>query len=143
MPASFWNVYNMSDTSQASPADPYAAAFPETRPFWDSAAAGKFVLPRCNACGKTHWHPRAFCPLCFSPDISWTPASGGGEVYSFTIVRRKDSPYVLAYVKLAEGPVMMTNVIGCEPESVRIGLPVQVCFRPAAEGRHMPVFKPA
>jgi uncharacterized OB-fold protein len=130
-------------TDNLTPTDPFVEAFPENRPFWEKAAQGVFLLPRCKSCGKAHWHPRAHCPLCFSSDLHWVEAAGTGEVYSFTIIRRASGPYVLAYVKLAEGPVMMTNIIDCEPEDVRIGLPVRVSFRPTAEGRSVPVFRPA
>ena len=91
--------------------DEYAMAFPETLDFWRNAAEGIFVVPRCNACGKVHWHPRAHCPFCHGVDLTWEKSSGKGQVYSFTVVRRKDAPYILAYVKINEGPILMTNIV--------------------------------
>ena len=40
------------------------------------------------------------------------------------------APYVLAIVELVEGPRLMTNLVGIEPEptSIRIGMPVEVVF---------------
>jgi uncharacterized protein len=129
--------------TEAAVQDPFVEAFPETRPFWDAAAQGIFLLPRCNACGQFHWHPRAHCPFCHGTDLGWMHGSGRGMVYSYTIVRRPNAPYVLAYVQIDEGPILMTNVVDCDPESVRIGMPVKVCFRPTQTGRHAPVFTPS
>lgn len=121
--------------------DEYVSAFPETLPFWRAAAAGVFVVPRCKDCGKTHWHPRAHCPFCRSADLAWEPASGRGTVHSFTIVRRPDAPYILAYVKIEEGPILMTNIVDCALDAVRIGMPVLAGFRATPEGRRAPVFR--
>jgi uncharacterized OB-fold protein len=127
---------------EATLQDEYVAAFPENLPFWRAAAEGRFVVPRCTDCGKVHWHPRAHCPFCWSAAVEWQPATGRGKVYSYTIVRRADGPYVLAYVQIEEGPVMMTNVVECALDAVRIDMPVEVAFRATAQGRHAPVFRP-
>ena len=123
--------------------DPYVAAYPETLPFWEAAAAGRLLLKFCRQCGRTHWYPRALCPHCHSSDLEWRESAGWGSVYSFTVVRRAEPPYVLAYVQLEEGPRLLTNIVDCDPDSVQIGQRVSVTFRPAAEGRAMPVFRPA
>lgn len=135
------------DTTPASPTDAYlrdeyATAFPETLEFWRNAGQGIFVVPRCKACGKVHWHPRAHCPFCHSADVAWEPSAGKGTLYSFSIVRRKDAPYLLAYVQIDEGPILMTNIVDCALDEARIGMPVRVAFRPAAQGRQVPVFRP-
>ena len=39
---------------------------PESKPFWDAAAQGKFLIKRCTACGEPHYFPRTLCPFCFS-----------------------------------------------------------------------------
>jgi uncharacterized OB-fold protein len=123
-------------------ADPYVRAFPETQAFWLASAQGRLLLPHCRACGRFHWHPRAFCPFCHAGELDWTESRGEGEVYTFTVVRKPAPAYVLAYVRLAEGPMLMSNVIGCTPAAVHIGLPVVVDFRATPEGRIAPVFRP-
>ena len=55
---------------------------------------------------------------------------------------REACPYVLAYVDLEEGPRLMTNVVGCDPESVRIGDAVEVDFADSETGFAIPRFKP-
>ncbi len=116
---------------------------PESAPFQEAAAAGRFLVPQCSACGRLHWYPRALCPFCFSDDIAWQDASGRGTVYSYTVMRRAKPPYVIAYVQLEEGPTMMTNIVDCNLDAVRIGMPVSLVFEPAENGPLVPMFRPA
>jgi uncharacterized OB-fold protein len=121
--------------------DPYVAAFPENVPFWEAAAQGVFLLPRCRQCGKAHWHPRAHCPMCRSADIEWVKASGRASLHTFTVIRLPGAPTILAYAELEEGPRIMTNIVDADPEGLRIGMPLQVAFRATPEGRQAPVFR--
>lgn len=122
----------------------------ETCPFWDGCAEGRLVLPRCRSCSTLIWYPRRFCPSCASTDVAWEAVSGRGAIYSFTVMRngtgayRSAAPYVLAYVELDEGPRMLTNIVGVDPESVAIGQAVQVTFDPVADSDDaLPRFRPA
>ena len=122
----------------------------ETRAYWEGAARGELVLQRCRACGAVQHRPRALCVSCFAGEISHFVASGRGRVHTFTVTRQnqapgfaKACPYVLAYVELEEGPRLLTNVVGCEPSELRIGMPVVVEFA-ATDGEFpVPVFEPA
>ena len=136
----------MSDTTtkpQTFEQDPFAAAFPETREFWAAAESGQLLLHTCDDCKRPHWYPRALCPLCGSTRLQWLPASGRGTLYAFSTARKATPAYTLAYVKLDEGPTLMTNIVDATPESLKIGMPVTVQFQRAQEGRMMPFFKPA
>ena len=121
----------------------------ETDPFWEAAADGRLVLPRCDACDSVIWYPRRFCPVCHPSGVSWFEASGRGTVYSFTVVRKgrgpwgEVAPYVIAYVELDEGPRILTNLVEVDPESVVVGMAVSVVFDPTPEGRAIPRFAPA
>lgn len=130
----------------------------DARPYWEAAAEGRLVLPRCTSCGTVIWYPRGFCPACGSFDVEWFDAPGTGEVYSFSIPRRgqgayKDSgPYVLAYVELdlpdgmsdgGPGPRVITNVVDCDPWSVQVGDRVQAVFHPTERGVALVRFRPA
>jgi|SRR5688572_25690504 uncharacterized OB-fold protein len=114
---------------------------PDNEAFIAAAREGRFLLRWCNDCGKTHWYPRAVCPHCLSADTQWKPASGRGTVYSCSTMQRVDPPYTLAYVTLAEGPTMLTNLVGEGP--YRIGMPVQVQFQLSDDGTPVPVFAAA
>jgi uncharacterized protein len=122
---------------------------PETEVFWKGTTQGRLLLARCEACGTVVWYPRSICPECGGDSSSWIEASGVGTVYSFTVVQRSFGhyqdvvPFVIAYVELAEGPRVLTNIVNCEPEDVRIGLPVTVVFHDTGEGSALYRFEPS
>ena len=122
----------------------------ETRAYWEGAGRGELVLQRCGDCGVVQHRPRGLCVTCLSSEIEHFVASGRGEIYTFSIVRqnqmpgfRDHLPYVVAYVALEEGPQILSHVVGCDPESVTIGMPVQVEFVSTDEARGVPRFVPA
>jgi uncharacterized OB-fold protein len=116
---------------------------PETQGFWDAAEQGKFVIRRCRSCGKAHWYPRAICPFCASQETEWVEASGRAKIYSYSVMRRVPEPYAIAYVTLAEGPTMLTNLVDCDLDALRIGQEVRVAFKPSEGGPPVPAFTPA
>ncbi|MEU1934450.1 Zn-ribbon domain-containing OB-fold protein [Streptomyces coeruleorubidus] len=115
-----------------------------TRTYWEAAAEGRLLIRRCRACGRTHHYPREFCPHCWSEDVVWEPASGRATLYTWSVVHRNDlppftdrTPYVAAVVDLAEGPRMMTEVVGTgSAGELSAGAELEVAFR---EG--IPVFR--
>ena len=122
---------------------PAPEANPETRPFWEAAAKGRLLIGKCASCGKPHYYPRAICPLCGSDATELVEASGRGTVYSYSVMRRVPVPYALAYVTLDEGVTMMTNIVDCDLDAIRIGQRVQVVFKPTEGGPPVPMFTPA
>ena len=121
----------------------------ETEPFWEAAAEGRLVLPRCDRCDTVIWYPRRFCPVCHSTAVSWFEASGRGTIYSCTVVRKARGPwaeavpYVIAHVELEEGPRVLTNIVDAAPDDVAVGMPVTVTFDVTPEGQAIPRFRPA
>jgi len=120
------------------------------RPFWDSVAAHQAAIQKCAECGTFRFIPREICPQCHSMEAEWTPISGKGEVYTYTIVHRAptpayqaDVPYVIAHVVLEEGPRMIANLTDIAIEEVRIGLPVVITYSDVADGKSLFGFKPA
>ena len=98
---------------------------PDTH-FKEGLAAGEIRLQRCAACDTHIFFPRVLCPACHGTDLTWVTASGAGEVYTFTTVRKRPErggDYNVAIVELAEGVRMMTRVDG-DPQSVKVGMPV-------------------
>jgi hypothetical protein len=115
----------------------------ETQAFWDAAAEGKLLVKKCDACGELHFYPRVHCPFCFSDKTSWQQASGNGTIYTYSVMRRgAPVPYAIAYVTLAEGPTMMTNIVDCELNSIRVGQAVKLVFKPTEGGPPVPCFAP-
>jgi hypothetical protein len=122
---------------------------PESQPFWDGCARHELLIQRCHACGQSWFPPANVCQHCWNPDFAWTEASGDGELFSFTVYRRAYSPelagqlpYVVGIVELAEGPRLVTNIVGCGPEQLRVGMPVRVTFRDLAGGTSLHAFRP-
>ncbi|HVY03622.1 MAG TPA: OB-fold domain-containing protein [Caulobacterales bacterium] len=113
----------------------------ETKPFWDACAKGKFLIKRCKDCGEPHYYPRALCPFCFSDKTEWEETSGEGEIYTFSVMYRGGHPYGIGYVKLKEGPYVLTNFVECDLKKLACGQKVKVQFAPT-DGAPVPVFKP-
>lgn len=107
---------------------------PENRAYWDAATRGKLLLKWCKSCGNYHHYPRALCPYCMSDRTVWKEAIGTGLIYSFSVTRRAGPiPYVIAYVTLDEGPTMLTNIVDCDLDAIRIQQRVRVVFKPSGD----------
>jgi uncharacterized OB-fold protein len=131
-----------NDVSSSWKTDPYVTAWPELLPFWAAAAEGRFLLPQCESCGQHHWHPRAVCPFCHSDKIAWREASGKGSIFSYSIARTWSPPHVVAFVRVVEGPVLLTKILDCDFAELRIDLPVHVKLCAVGKGRSAAFFVP-
>ncbi|MFO1318655.1 MAG: Zn-ribbon domain-containing OB-fold protein [Burkholderiales bacterium] len=117
---------------------------PENQRYFDAAARGELLVGKCESCSAFHFYPRTLCPFCFSDRIDWVPARGTGTVYTYSTMHRgAPTPYTIAYVTLDEGVTMLTNLVDCDPASIRIGQAVKVVFRTSASGVSVPCFAPA
>ena len=122
----------------------------DIRPFWDAVKERRFKLMRCQKCHEWYW-PAAYCRFHenepFKGNMAWEDASGRGKVFAFNVHRRAftpafEAPYVYALIELDEGPMFGTNVIGCKPEDVKIGMPVEVVFSDVEADLILPQFRP-
>ena len=123
---------------------------PDTKPYWEGCKRHELRLPFCTQCQLFFFYPRVFCPRCLSWAIEWRQASGRGKLYTFAIQYRPQAPgfkppYVTAIVELEEGPRMLTNLVGIEPdpEKIRCDMPVEVVFEDVSEEITLPMFRPA
>jgi len=119
------------------------------RPFWEASARGDLILQCCSETGKCFFPPAPVSPFTGRPDWQWVKASGLGELWSYVVFHQgyldgmKDElPYPVAMVKLAEGPFLLTNLIGVAPEQVKIGMKLSVRFPGGPEGFVLPQFGP-
>lgn len=119
----------------------------ESAPYWAATVEGRLLIQRCPSCGHCQLYARPHCLVCRSP-VEWVEASGRGTVYSYTVIRQNPSrsfrhllPFVVALVGLEEGPRLMTNIVECQPEDVRIGAAVQVRFEPLSDVAALPLFE--
>ena len=120
----------MSDA--APPAD-------AARRAWEAAARdGRLLLGLCRDTGRHFYYPRTTSPFTLSPNVAFVPASGTGTIHSVTVARGAE-PYALAVVELPEGPRILTGIVDCDLDALRIGQPVQLRWKLAPDGAGAPL----
>lgn len=113
----------------------------ETERFWKAAEGGKLLYGFCLACNEPHYFPRSFCPFCFSERVEWREASGKAKVYSYsTMFRTPTDPYTIAYVELAEGPRILTNLVDCDYKKIKVDAAATLVWKPSEGGAPVPFF---
>ena len=122
----------------------------ESKPFWEGCRRHELLVQRCRACGNRQHYPRGVCGSCWSDELEWVPSEGKGTIYTFTVTHKsgargfKDElPYVLAWVELSEGVQVLSNIVGADPATLAIGLPVRVTFEDVTPEISIPRFTPA
>ena len=110
------------------------------KPFWDAVQNGNFLLQKCKRCGRLQFLPRPVCLDCFGMDLDWQESEGIGKIYSYTSVfapmrpaprRQVDEtgvPIIFAAVDLNEGVRVLSEIVDCQPDEIKIGADVRVCF---------------
>lgn len=121
-----------------------------TKPFWEAAKRHELLIPRCKICSKYFWYPREECPYCLRQGWDWHVATGKGRLYTYTVVRQpqnpafnEDVPYIYAIVQLDEGVRMISNVVGCPVEELKVDMPLEVVFEDVTPDWTLFKFKPA
>jgi uncharacterized OB-fold protein len=119
---------------------------PLNKPSWEFAARSIFALQTCDACGDVHVPPSPVCPRCLSEDQTWKPSSGRGTLESWVDFHRaywdgfkSELPYRVCLVRLNEGPLFVSNLIGDQTKA-RVGALLHVMFEPATENIALPKF---
>lgn len=115
--------------------------------FWDAADESRLVAQRCALCGRLRHPPRPMCPECRSLDVEVVELAGRGVVYSYALLHHPqhpafEYPVLAALIDLDEGIRIVSNVVGVEPDQIRIGDRVQVEFVTTDGDHHVPVFRP-
>jgi uncharacterized protein len=116
--------------------------------FYAWLARGELRLQQCSACGAWRHPPRFRCAACGSGEWSFEPASGRGEVFSWTVTHRAvdpafEPPYAIVIAELEEGPRLVGNPKGIEPDELRLGLPIVVEIEPVSDAVGLLWFRPA
>ncbi len=96
-----------------------------------AAAEGRFELQVCERCAAVQYPPRDACHRCLSPELSWTPQAGVGELLSETVLHHSNDPFYrerlpwrLGLVRLDSGPTVIVHLhgdVGAAPAKVRVG----------------------
>lgn len=117
-----------------------------TQAWWDAARERRFVIQRCNDCHHMQHYPRAMCVACGCFELEWHEVSGIGTVDSFTTVYRAphpdlETPYVIARIRLDEGPTVLSRIIGSDETQIGCDAPVRLEWQEIPEGFQLPVFR--
>ena len=128
---------------------PIPVADERTEPFFRGAKEHKLLLPRCRQCGAYRTPGAERCPDCWSTETEWVEASGRGRLYSFGIMHQQYHPafaevipYNFAIVELEEGPRLVTNIVDCPNEELRVDMPVEAVYDDVSEETTLVRFRP-
>lgn len=127
-------------TSQRIPPAPVVSE--ETAEHWAAANEGRYRLRRCLDTGKAYFPPYERSPFTGSTRTEWFDASGKASLYAFSVLKRAEIPYCLAYVELEEGVIVMSNIVTDDFDSLRVGQPLRVSFADSTTEQKVPVFTP-
>jgi uncharacterized OB-fold protein len=119
-----------------------------SQPHWDACREGKLKVQQCSRCQNYIFIPQPCCTSCQSTELHWVECSGRGKVYSYSIVHRAprpqfEVPYIVAIIALEEGWHMLSNLLECPLDHVRVNLPVKVWFQKVRDDITLPYFIPA
>jgi hypothetical protein len=129
---------------------PLPLADDHTRAYWEGAGRHRLTILRCRGCAFYVHYPKAACPRCGAESLEPTAVSGRGVIHSYTITHHKAppgfedrTPFAVALVELEEQPGLriISNVLGCEPTAIRIGMPVEAAFEDLAPDVTLPQFR--
>jgi uncharacterized OB-fold protein len=126
-----------------------------TDPFWDATRERRYLVQWCAACGAPIFYPREVCPSCLSADsLEWRESSGRATVYAVSVQHRPANPamadrvpYAVALVEVDAGDGastvrVMSNVVNCDPQSIRVGDALSLTWEELSDGRNLPQFEP-
>ncbi|MCP4713473.1 MAG: nucleic acid-binding protein [Deltaproteobacteria bacterium] len=120
----------------------------DNREFWEAHKENKLVFQTCANCGQMIHRPRPMCPYCLATEKKWVESTGIGTVYSWVVFVYDRAaypgikvPYIVVLVEMAEGPRVISNMEGVEPEDMYVGMPVEVFFEKIDEDLTLPKFK--
>ena len=137
----------MSADAAAKPLPQISA---EMAPFFEAARRHELVVQRCRGCGTLRFPARDRCSACLCREADWVPVSGRGTVFSFAVMHQvyhpgfaAEVPYAVVLVALDEGPRMISNVVGCPPSEIRVGMPLEVVFEMVSPEVTLPKFRAA
>ncbi len=115
-------------------------------PLWESIRAGELRLQRSRSSGRYLYPPSPVCDQSLADDLEWVPVSGKGEILSWVIFHRKyleayPPPHNVIAVRLQEGPVIISNLQGRQPEASWIGRQVRLVYATMPDGFVLPRFE--
>jgi len=126
---------------------PRPAVMRETAFFWEGCRARELRIQYCGGCSRLAHPPVVRCPACGSYELRYKVASGRATLYSFVEpvyppMPFMSYPYVVGLVELAEGTRLLTNIVHCPPDLVKIGMELELVFVDTDPEMTLPMFRP-
>jgi len=127
---------------------PRPAVMKETAFFWEGCKAGELRIQQCAACAHLAHPPVVRCPACGGYDLRYTVASGKATLHSYVEpvyppMPFMTYPYVVGLVDLEEGTRLLTNIVHCPPDLVKVGMALELVFQETDPDMRLPMFRPA
>ena len=101
---------------------------------WRKISKGNYIFgSKCSKCNNLFFPSKRFCTKCRSNNLEDYKFRGTGEVYSYSEIHYPPSgfekyvPYIIAIIKLDEGPKITAQIV--DVEKVEIGMRVESCIR--------------
>ena len=115
--------------------------------WWEAVDQGVVLIQRCKNCATLRHPPRPMCGECQSMEWDSIESTLEGEVFSFTQLHYPKfpgypNPLICAVISLAEGTRIVSNIVGCEPDDVHIGMKVTGKVEQVDDKTMLPQFYP-
>ena len=118
-----------------------------TRPFWEACRERRLVMQKCGSTGKFWFPPGPVSPFTRTSNWDWSSLSGRGRIASYIIMHQvyfdgfaDEVPYSIVQIELAEGPLMISNLVGVPLDRITVGMSVRVVFDAGPDGWTIPKF---
>ena len=137
----------MTALEPQAPGTPTGAHSAAAEPYWEGCRQGELRYQRCGECHEVNMKPASSCAACGAAALTWERSAGRGRLYSWTVVWRPQHPsfqvpYAPAIIELDEGFWLMSAIVGCDHEDLRVDMPVVIEFHPASDDTVLPYFRP-
>jgi len=115
-------------------------------PFWESVEQKDLKLQRCADCGQFRYPAGPICAQCNSEQVTWERVSGKGTILSWVVFHKTylpayPAPHTVIAVRLDEGPILISNLEGPEPEGSWIDERVSLRYATMPDGVVLPRFE--
>lgn len=129
-----------------TPPTPPPVPLLDDAPFWESVRNGAMTLQRCSECEEWRYPAAPMCGACSSTEFQWAPVSGNATIVSWVVFHRTylpayPAPYNVIAVRLDEGPIVISNLEGDEPEGSWIDRRVTLCYATMPDSAVLPRFR--
>ncbi|MCL4307697.1 MAG: Zn-ribbon domain-containing OB-fold protein [Candidatus Thermoplasmatota archaeon] len=115
----------------------------EVSRFWrESVHRYRLMGNQCGNCKRIFFPPRDVCPICHRESIGKMKdytLSGNGTIESFSVVHdvppafTRQRPYIIAIIRLDDGPSVTGQIVDSDPGEVEMGKRVTSVFRRVAQ----------